>query len=131
MLRCRIDLHPGQIARPERAVIVKHDLSVDLDVGPSAEIAEGYGLFTLTTKSGEALAGRLGKETDNSVELILPTGETKSIPKDQIKDRAGPTSAMPPMALALPPKDLRDLVAYLSSLKTEHGASSSTFWCRR
>lgn len=89
-------------------------------VNPSAEIAEGYGLFTLTTTSDEALAGRLGKETDAAVELILPTGETKTIPKNQIKDRAGPTSAMPPMALALPPKDLRDLVAYLASLKTEH-----------
>lgn len=87
-------------------------------VNPSAEIAEGYGLFTLNTNSGEALAGRLGKETETEVELILPTGESKTIPKDQIKDRAGPTSAMPPMALALPPQDLRDLVAYLASLKT-------------
>jgi len=88
-------------------------------VNPSAEIAEGYGLFTLTTKSGEALAGRLGKETGTEVELILPTGETKTISKGQIKERAGPSSAMPPMALALPPKDLRNLITYLSSLKTE------------
>lgn len=88
-------------------------------VNPSAEIAEGYGLFTLTTKSGESLAGRLGKETSTAVELILPTGETKTVPTAQIKERAGPMSAMPPMALALPPKDLRDLVSYLASLKTE------------
>ncbi|MGB0326183.1 MAG: PVC-type heme-binding CxxCH protein [Akkermansiaceae bacterium] len=88
-------------------------------VNPSAEIAEGYGLFTLTTKSGEALAGRLGKETSTAVELILPTGETKTVPKAQIKEQAGPTSAMPPMALALPPKDLRNLISYLASLKTE------------
>ena len=88
-------------------------------VNPSAEIAEGYGLFTLTTKSGEALAGRLAKETGTEIELILPAGETKTIPKDQIKERAGPSSAMPPMALALPPKDLRNLITYLASLKTE------------
>ena len=88
-------------------------------VSPSAEIAEGYGLFTLTTASGEALAGRLGKETSKAVELILPTGETKTIAKDEIRERAGPISAMPPMALALPPRDLRDLVAYLASLKSE------------
>ena len=88
-------------------------------VNPSAEIAEGYGLFTLTTTSGESLAGRLGNESGTEVGLILPTGETKTIPKNQIKERAGPVSAMPPMALALPPQDLRDLVAYLASLKTE------------
>ncbi len=88
-------------------------------VNPSAEIAEGYGLFTLTTKAGESLAGRLGKETKTEVELILPTGETKTIPTNEIKERAGPMSAMPPMALTLPPKDLRDLVTYLTSLKTE------------
>jgi putative heme-binding domain-containing protein len=88
-------------------------------VNPSAEIAEGYGLFTLTTTSGEALAGRLGKETAGAVVLILPTGETKTIAKEEIKERAGPVSAMPPMALALPPRDLRDLVAYLASLKSE------------
>lgn len=86
-------------------------------VNPSATIAEGYGLFTVTTTSGEAHAGRLGKETETSIELILPTEETVTIPTEDIATRSGPISAMPPMALTLPPTDLRDLIRYLESLR--------------
>jgi mono/diheme cytochrome c family protein len=38
------------------------------------------------------------------------------VPLAEVKERIGPVSAMPPNGLALSPADLRDLIAYVTTL---------------
>lgn len=84
-------------------------------VNPNAEIAEGYGMTTVTLKNGDAVLGRLASESDKELVIILPDESERKIARSEVKSVAPPVSAMPPIAEALPPRDLRDLVAFLAS----------------
>jgi mono/diheme cytochrome c family protein len=56
------------------------------------------------------------QETDGRLRLRLSTGEVRTIPKSDIATRsANPQSVMPPMGDVLSQRELRDLVAFLSS----------------
>ncbi len=84
-------------------------------VNPNAEIAKGYGLSSITMNDGNVAVGRIAEETKDTLSLVGVDGKSVAIARAQVKTIAPPVSAMPPMALALPPRDLRDLVAYLRS----------------
>ena len=86
-------------------------------VDPGAEIAEGYGMTTVTLASGETVTAQLGKETDSWIELIDAEGNTREIPTSEVVSKTDPISSMPPMGYILTKRELRDLVAYLVSLK--------------
>ena len=85
-------------------------------VEPGADIAEGFGITTVSLKNGESLTAQLGKETDSGIELIDLEGNRQIISNAQIESRTDPMSSMPPMGFILNKRELRDLVAYLSSL---------------
>lgn len=85
-------------------------------INPNAEISEGYGLASVTLASGELVMGRIAKETPQEVTVIGVDGKSSTLERTKIATIAPPISAMPPLGLSLPPKDLRDLVAFLSSL---------------
>ncbi len=59
--------------------------------------------------------GRLTKETKTEVEVVGLDGKAATISRTNITSIAPPVSAMPPLGTALQPRDLRDLVAFLSS----------------
>jgi quinoprotein glucose dehydrogenase len=85
---------------------------------PNARIAPGYGTVTATLRDGEIVSGTLREETDTH--LVLLTGDPPSpqrIPKAEIAQRTNPVSAMPPMGLLLQPREIRDLVEFMSTLK--------------
>jgi quinoprotein glucose dehydrogenase len=85
---------------------------------PNARIAPGYGTVTATLRNGEIVSGTLREETDTH--LVLLTGDPPSpqrIPKAEIAQRTNPVSAMPPMGLLLQPREIRDLVEFMSTLK--------------
>ena len=85
-------------------------------LNPSARIAEGYATVSLSLQNGESLDGLLLQETDGRLRLRLSTGEVRTIPKSDIATRsANPQSVMPPMGDVLSQRELRDLVAFLSS----------------
>jgi len=90
-------------------------------VNPNAVITPGFASITATLKDESIVMGRLKKETKDAYELILPDGKETTIRKADIAEKTPPISAMPPIGAALPPHDLRDLVAYLASLKREPG----------
>jgi quinoprotein glucose dehydrogenase len=48
----------------------------------------------------------------------MPDGSNKDIAVSQISARTQPISMMPPMLGILSPSEVRDVVAFLSSLKT-------------
>jgi putative heme-binding domain-containing protein len=82
---------------------------------PSAEIVDGFATVSVTLRDGSVVSGALVSEQDG--ELLLETGgQERRIAGAEVAQRVGPVSAMPPNGLALAPRDLRDLVAYLATL---------------
>jgi quinoprotein glucose dehydrogenase len=88
-------------------------------VDPNAEIAQGYENVLLTLANGEVVAGLLNKEDAVSVTLKNPAdGKPQVVKKAGITERQGLPSAMPPaLGEVLGKRGLRDLVAYLATLK--------------
>ncbi len=116
----------GGVAGPELTGIGdRHDAEYLLQslVDPSAVVVPGYGLTMISMKSGETIGGALLREDENEVVLKLPDPEDptqfteKIIPLEKIASRQPPVSAMPPVGLAMTKAEVRDLVAFLSSLK--------------
>jgi putative membrane-bound dehydrogenase-like protein len=85
---------------------------------PNARIAPGFGTVALTLASGEKVVGTLKEETPTQIVIAAGTPPAdRRIPMSDVKERANPTSAMPPMGLILKPREIRDLVEFLSNLK--------------
>jgi putative membrane-bound dehydrogenase-like protein len=85
---------------------------------PSARIAPGFGSVSLTLRSGQRVDGTLRSETDTEIVLVAgdPPAERR-IAKADVAQRTNPVSAMPPMGSILKPREIRDLVAGLATLK--------------
>ncbi len=94
-------------------------------VDPNAEISPGYGMTSVTLKSGESLVGRLAEESDEAVTLVALDETRTQIARRDIASLSPPVSAMPPVAAALPPRDLRDLVAFLATQSRSKGANGA------
>ena len=85
---------------------------------PSAKLAPGYSPIAVTMKDGTIVAGMLMMDTET--EVVVQNVETKKETvclKSDIKTVPPAMSTMPPMGAILNKSDIRDLVAYLSSLK--------------
>jgi quinoprotein glucose dehydrogenase len=93
-------------------------------VEPNAAISPGYGTLTLVLDDGTTVSGVFRGENEQEVELMLADGSRRKIPVAEIEDRAVGLSAMPAdIRDKLTPRELRDLVAYLVSLKGDPAAS--------
>ncbi len=101
-------------------------------VSPAAAISPGYGLVSLTLKDGSSLAGTLTSETADALEVKLPDGQLRRVEADTIAQKSPPMSVMPPMLGLLNPGEVRDVVAYLASLKTgaPKGSEKKTEWVK-
>ena len=89
-------------------------------IHPSAKIVPGFGFETLTLKNGETLAGTVISESgllSKSYVVRLPDGAKRSIPAGELVGRTPPASVMPPMLGILSPAEIRDVVAYLETLR--------------
>ena len=117
-LQCHLIHGDGGLQGPDLSRVAER-LSpaalLDSLLNPSAEIAEGYGMSSVTTTGGATLAGRIAKDTDQAVTVVALDGTETVVPRAEVASVAPPVSAMPPMALALPLADLRDLMAFLQT----------------
>lgn len=105
------DLH-GVATRRDREQLLR------AIIDPQGQIAEGYGLVTATLKSGAVQSGLLVKESPQEITLRLPaTPITNVVKKSDIVTRTKPSSAMPVMTSLLTKFEVRDLVAYLATLR--------------
>lgn len=86
-------------------------------IQPSASIAPGYGVVTLTYNNGQTDVGTLKEETATYIMLEKGGIEPHRIPKSKIKSKVTAASGMPSMETVLKRRELRDMVAYLSSLR--------------
>ncbi len=86
-------------------------------LNPTAQISPGYGLVSITLKDGKSVSGALDKEDDKQMILRTPDGKTQSIARGDIVSATPPISVMPPMLGILTKPQIRDVVAYLASMK--------------
>lgn len=86
-------------------------------VEPSAEIASGYGTVTLTLKGGNTITGTLLEETDDYVAVDTGSGSPRRVDKARIEERTTAPSSMPSMQGLLSKSEIRDVIAYLKTLK--------------
>lgn len=117
-LQCHKVGNDGGIQGPPLTLVgerLKPEKLIESLVNPNAEIAPGYGLSTVTLADGSLVIGRISVDTKESVTVVAADGKETVLPRAKVKSVTPPVSAMPPMALALPPRDLRDLVAFLGS----------------
>ncbi len=88
-------------------------------VTPSAVIAPGFGTVLVHIKNGATISGNLAAETPDHLDLDA-TGKSFRIKRSDIESVNQPISPMPPMADLLNPNELRDLVAWLSTLTKDN-----------
>jgi putative heme-binding domain-containing protein len=86
-------------------------------INPSATIATGYGIVNVTLKNKTEITGTLAKETPDAVTVRMFDGKQQTVPRAEIASQTPPVSIMPPMTGILQPRELRDVVTYLSSLR--------------
>lgn len=118
-LQCHKIGEEGGVQGPPLTLVgerLKPEKLVESLVNPNAEIAQGYGISSFTLDDGSLIAGRIATETKDSLTVIALDNKEAVLQRAKVKSITPPVSAMPPMALSLPPRDLRDLVAYLADL---------------
>ena len=89
-------------------------------IEPSARIAPGYGTVSLKLDDGQEVTGTLLVENEHELQLkTTDAAEPLKIALSRIKSRENYPSGMPPMGTLLTKREIRDVVEYLSSLKSK------------
>jgi putative heme-binding domain-containing protein len=87
-------------------------------VKPEADLPLNYRGIRVTTAKGETVTGIRLNEDDTSIQLRTTGGDLRPFLKKDVKEiRRDSPSLMPAFGSPLSPKQLEDLVAYLSSLR--------------
>ena len=96
------------------------DLLVESVLWPARQIKEGYDATTVITKDGRVLSGFAHSEDKTVLRVrALATGKIAPVQTANIKQRTRNGTVMPPgLTASLTRAELRDLIKYLSTLKT-------------
>ena len=119
-VRCHTINGKGSNVGPDLSNIGQHNNErylLEAMIDPGATIAPGFGTFNLTLNNGKVESGLFYKETANSITLGEEGKNLITYKKADIKQIQRPASGMPPMNYLLNKKQLRDLTAYLATLK--------------
>jgi quinoprotein glucose dehydrogenase len=118
--RCHIAFGEGGEAGPNLSLIGKEKSAAYLlesIVKPSAHIAAGFDIVTLTLKNGETETGSVASESATQIVLKHADGTSVTVDPKQVKTRTLAPSSMPEIyAQVLSRKQLRDMVAFLRAL---------------
>jgi putative heme-binding domain-containing protein len=96
---------------------LKREQIMEALVEPSARISPGYGNVALKLKDGQVVYGILTKETDTALTITTSDAEPLIVPLSRIEKRDNLPSSMPSMHETLSKREIRDLVAFLVTLK--------------
>jgi quinoprotein glucose dehydrogenase len=88
-------------------------------IDPSKRIAPGYGMVTLELKNDKRVIGILAEESNQTVLIQRGNQADTLIQKTDIQERRNAPSSMPDMTGVLSRREIRDLVAYLATLKED------------
>jgi quinoprotein glucose dehydrogenase len=87
-------------------------------VAPDAKVADAFRTTVIITDDGRTVAGIVTGEKDGVLTLKTADGGMVEVPLNSLEDRASGPSSMPAdLAGKLTRRELRDLVAWLSSLR--------------
>ncbi len=118
--RCHTINRSGGEAGPALdAIALKKDARYLLEsiVEPNAQIAESFRMLVVNLKDGNVKTGVWVAETAESLTIQMPGEQPEAIPTAAIASKeAIPSGMMPGLGLLLSKRELRDLVAYLSTL---------------
>ncbi len=96
-------------------------------VDPGAKIAKGFETVIIVTTDGRIQSGILRREDDSVVQLMTPEGATVLISKSEIDERSSGQSGMPAdIAKNLTRSEIRDLIEYLTTLKSDAAGKHGT-----
>ena len=83
-------------------------------IDPNQIIGNGYENFTVSTKDGRTLAGRIVEDTPGHVKLLGAGGAAQVVPRDQIASLTNTKQSLMPMGFGnLPDAAFRDLIWYI------------------
>jgi putative heme-binding domain-containing protein len=120
----RFDRAPGSAVGPALEGIGAERTAAELVealVNPGAVVADGYGIVTATLVDGAVVGGVLVSQDAREVVIRLPEGGERRLARETVKEMSAPVSVMPPMEAILTRREIRDVVAYLGSLKGGKG----------
>ena len=124
--RCHKVNGEGGEAGPELTLIGKQkskEYLLESVLKPSAHIAAGFDVVTITLKNGDTETGSLASESPTEIVLKHADNTTTTIDPKQVKERVTAPSSMPEIyAQVLTRAQLRDLVAFLSVLTRNRSA---------
>ena len=88
-------------------------------VDPNAKITEGFKTTVLQLDTGRVVSGIVRREDDKQAVLVNPEGKEMVVDKQKVEERFEGKSAMPEdVTKHMTPRELRDVVEYLSTLRT-------------
>jgi quinoprotein glucose dehydrogenase len=90
-------------------------------VDPNATIAQGFETMIVQTDSGQVVSGIAKAQDDDKLTLVTATNEVIVIEQDSIEGVKKGQSSMPvDLMKYMSRRELRDLIAYLTSLKSKN-----------
>ncbi len=120
-VRCHKVRGVGGVVGPELAGVgTRQNAEYVLEsiVKPNAKIAKGYETQVVALADGRVVAGIVQKNDAKSLTLLTAEGKTVEVAKESIEEQKTGASSMPEdIASKLTKAEIRDLVAYLMSLK--------------
>jgi quinoprotein glucose dehydrogenase len=120
-MRCHAGGHGGGDAGPNLSgVALRGDRRYFLEslANPSAKVAMGYGIASVTLKGGKSVSGIVIADNADHVDLDS-SGKVLRVARPDIDTMTAPVSPMPPLVGMLSPSELRDIISWLSTQKTE------------
>ncbi len=100
------------------ALLTREELLESL-IEPSKRLAPGYGSITVTLKDGQKVTGVVEQETEEALIIRTSDAEPMEIAPSRIVARENSPSAMPAMGRLISKRELRNLIEYLASLKSD------------
>lgn len=88
-------------------------------VNPDARLAPGFGTVKLTLKDGRIVSGLLQGETADAITVKVGDKPDSTVNKSDVSSRVNAASSMPAMRFILTKREIRDVVAFLSTLKED------------
>ena len=94
---------------------------------PHAQIADGFGVATLTLRDGSTKGGTIVARTEEHLDLKESEDAVWRIQTSDLAADPKPVSSMPPMGAILTPYETRDIIAWLLTLTKENGESPPVY----
>ncbi len=124
-VRCHAIFEYGGNVGPGLANIgneLSHRQLLEALIRPSARLAPGYETVLVTKTDGEMLSGVVLERTEENLKLSIGKEDILTLAAADIAGVESLPSSMPSMEEKLTPRQIRDVVAYLGSLREERDA---------